>query len=238
MRCLDLIVISGFCLAGCGDRLEQEGRRPRPEAAVLTTPAPAQTPAAAAAVLGSFDLELAANIHGGVAYTSAASLPVSWSDAENATGYTLRLAREGSCSGEVHAQLVAADTTSIELPELPDGEYFLCLDARGEGGAVQAALSSPFPVVIDTTAPRGFSVQTAGNQVTWDVSDEPGLSYELAVASDEDCTEIISTQHGLTTTNALLAGLEDGMYAACVTAIDRAGNRTRSMAPVSIGSDG
>jgi hypothetical protein len=204
----------------------------------MTPVAPAQGGAAAAAVLGSFDVELAANIQGGVAYTSAASLPVSWSDSENATGYTLRLARERSCRDEVHEQLVAADTTSIELPELPDGAYFLCIHARGEGGAVQAALSSPFPVVIDTTAPRGFNVQTAGNQVTWDVSDEPGLSYDLAVASDEDCTEIISTQHGLTTTIALLAGLEDGMYAACVTASDRAGNRTRSMTPVSISSGG
>lgn len=237
MRGLDLIMISGVCLTGCGDRLEQELRRTRSEAAVATL-APEPAPAAAAPDLGSFDVELAANIEGGIAYTSAASLPVSWSDAENATGYTLRIARERSCRGDAHEQVVPADTTSIELPELQDGEYFLCISARGEGGAVQAALNSPLPVVIDTTAPRGFNVRTDGNQVTWDVGDEPGLAYDLVVAREEDCAEIVSTQGGLTTTNALLEGLEDGTYAVCVTAIDRAGNRTRSTAPVSIGGGG
>ena len=118
MRDVALVAIAVILFASCGQRLNVEARFARSEAdaAAVVRDAAAATPG-----LGNFDVELAANSIDGVAYTSAAALPVSWSDSENAVSYWLRVGRDAACKDVVHERTAAASTTSLELPELADG---------------------------------------------------------------------------------------------------------------------
>lgn len=105
----------------------------------------------------------------------------------------------------------------------------------GDPAAIKEIRSSEgFYAVDDEGAklPSAFTLRTPSGQVTgtypqasWSAS-AGAVSYEVTVAKNKDCTDIVKTYDAISSASKMLEGLGDGAYFLCVSAVSAGGTRT------------
>lgn len=118
----------------------------------------------------------------------------------------------------------------LELSNISDGIYYLCLRAFNDSGQEINAENNPISITVYTKKPGVFSINgpnefinTRSPTVSW----EPAVNattYNLIVATDELCETGIQSYQNVTSNDKSLTVLSDGTYYLCVTANDEAGN--------------
>jgi len=134
---------------------------------------------------------------------SRANWTINWTPVPGAEGYRARLADSASFE-TIQWQLVTSDT-SLKLPALSDGTYYLrirAIDALGleglehEAMLIQAAYPEP-PLPLNPSDGSTFTEQLPA--FTWARSDE-AASYHLQVARDADFNRIVFDVQNTATT--------------------------------------
>ena len=106
---------------------------------------------------------------------------------------------------------------------------------NGDPAAIKEIRSADgFYAVGDDAAktPGTFTLRTPSGQVTgtypqasWSAA-TGAVSYEVTVAKNKDCNDVVRQYDGVSSAVKTLDGLTDGNYALCVTAISQGGTRT------------
>lgn len=158
---------------------------------------------------------------------------ISWTGASGATAYDLIVATDGTCSTSVQTY---SDLTTLSqaLTTLTEGLYTICLTAKDASSNTRAAANNKLAFGVDVTGPASFSISAPSLYVrlspvlaSWSAPSDAS-SYDLKIASNAPCTNIVYAQNGLTNSYHSVSDLPDGAYYLCVTAKDALGNATQA----------
>lgn len=160
---------------------------------------------------------------------STTNMPIiSWTESETADSYDLVVSQNVDCSNPV-AQFSNLTLTSQQVGPLDDGVYFACVTAKNAIGSTTASNDgysweqiTESPLTFQILSPSGF-VFTSTPIVEWQMASK-ATSYDLVVATDEQCSTSVQSYQDILTTSQELSPLAEGVYYACVTAKNAAGS--------------
>ncbi|MGE0172389.1 MAG: hypothetical protein AB7T49_06380 [Oligoflexales bacterium] len=166
-------------------------------------------------------------------YMNVDEFVATWNKAPQLKDYDVIVARDEKCKIPVQLD---GDLTSEELPitRLLEGDYYFCLYAVQIGSGLLEAKNGPFLFTVDVTPPDDFAItQLTANNYTNDNTPllawgtvENANYFDLTIATDEECTDVLNTYVDLEVIEQQLPELEEGTYYACLRARDLAGNET------------
>ncbi len=166
------------------------------------------------------------------AFVNSNTFTASWTVPKDLRDYDVMLSLTESCN------LTAIDTEadykkqSRNFGPLEEGEYFICVQAIINGAKNRYAKNSPYKVTIDLSPPGAATIEDIPSPsddnaplISWSSVDD-AVTYELAIARDQECELVEQSYIGLTETSYEIEELDNGSYYACLYTVDEAGNKT------------
>lgn len=166
-------------------------------------------------------------------YINQTSFQAKWSIPYDVKDYDVIVSRLPNCPiGSMI--LTRADYTEqvLDIGPLPEGIYFLCIQAILWGGKQLYAKNNSFQFIIDLTPPSTFSIDpfkspTADELIELSWTKASGADfYKVSVAKESSCETKVKEFVNISDPKINIGPLEHGNYKLCIEAWDKAGNYT------------